>query len=213
MTFEVLGHLVLLQAKSALADFAAADRHAASADELGEKYGLPLVGVFTRWYRAMRTAMTGSGGAAAYRAAAVGLAGTAMSGVDNGILALALFCDRLQRGLPPQALEESYGAYESWCRPVLPIPDSPRDLLFEARTCLHAVVAIELGDRAAMERLYTELLPAEGEIAGAGSGMLTLRPVAHYLGELATALGLPEAAEHCRKARAIAVKAGSPHWG
>ncbi|RSM76906.1 SARP family transcriptional regulator [Amycolatopsis sp. WAC 01375] len=214
VTFEVLGHLVLVQAKSALAEFEAADRHAASADELGEKYALPLVGVFTRWYRAMRTAMTGAGGEAAYRAAAAGLAGTAMSGVDNGILALALFCDRIQRGMPPEAREESYGAYESWCRPVLPIPDSPRDLLYEARTCLAAVVAIELGDRTAMERLYAGLLPAEDEIAGAGSGMLTLRPVAHYLGELATALGLREAAaEHFRKARAIAVKAGSPHWG
>ncbi|MFC3455113.1 BTAD domain-containing putative transcriptional regulator [Amycolatopsis speibonae] len=214
VTFEVLGHLVLVQAKSALADFADADRHAASADGLAEKYGLPLVGVFTRWYHAMRAAMTGEGGEAAYRAAAAGLAGTAMSGVDNGILALALFCDRIQRGLPPEPYESGYGAYESWCRPVLPIPDSPRDLLYEARTCLHAVVAIELGDRAAMERLYAELLPADGEIAGAGSGMLTLRPVAYHLGELATALDLREAAaEHYRTARAIAVKAGSPHWG
>ncbi|EMD28408.1 BTAD domain-containing putative transcriptional regulator [Amycolatopsis azurea] len=214
VTFEVLGHLVLVQAKSALADFEAADRHAAAADEIAEKYGLPLVGVFTRWYRAMRAAMTGDGGEAAYRAAAAGLAGTAMSGVDDGILALALFCDRLQRGLPPEACESSYGAYESWCRPVLPIPDSPRDLLYEARTCLHAVVAIELGDRATMERLYADLLPAADEIAGAGSGMLTLRPVAYYLGELATALDLREAAaEHHRTARAIAVKAGSPHWG
>lgn len=213
VTFEILGHLVLMQAKSALADFGAADRHAASADELGEKYGSPLVSVFTRWYRATRTAMTGPGGEAAYRAAAAGLAGTAMSGVDNGILALALHCDRIQRGLPPDASETRYGAYESWCRPVLPIPDSPRDLLYEARTCLHAVVAIERGDRPVMERLYADLLPADGEIAGAGSGMVTLRPVAHYLGDLATALGRHEAAAaHYRQAHAIAVKAGSPHW-
>ncbi|ANN18465.1 SARP family transcriptional regulator [Amycolatopsis orientalis] len=213
VTFEGLGHLVLMQANSALAEFAAADRHAASADELGEKYGVPLVGVFTRWYRAMRTAMTGPGGEAAYRAAAAGLAGTSMSGVDNGILALALHCDRIQRGLPRETDVKSYGAYESWCRPVLPIPDSPRDLLYEARTCLHAIVEIEHGDRAAMERLYAELLPAEGEIAGAGSGMLTLRPVAWYLGDLATALGRPNAAAgHYRRARAIAVKAGAPHW-
>ncbi|WP_409495111.1 BTAD domain-containing putative transcriptional regulator [Amycolatopsis sp. cmx-11-12] len=213
VTFEILGHLVLMQARSALADFAAADRHAASADELGEKYGSPLVEVFTRWYRATRTAMSGSGGEAAYRAAAAGLAGTAMSGVGNGILALALHCDRIQRGLPPDAGETRYGAYESWCRPVLPIPDSPRDLLYEARTCLHAVVAIEHGDRPVMERLYADLLPADGEIAGAGSGMVTLRPVAHYLGDLATALGRQEAAAaHYRQSHAIAVKAGSPHW-
>ncbi|WP_181774995.1 BTAD domain-containing putative transcriptional regulator [Amycolatopsis pittospori] len=213
VTFEVLGHLILVQARSALADFDVADRHATAADELGDEYGTPLVAVFTRWYRAMRAAMTGSGGEAAYRAAAVGLAGTAMSGVDNGILALALFCDRIQRGLAPETSEKSYGAYENWCRPVLPIPDSPHDLLYEARTCLHAGVAIERGDRVTMERLYAELLPAAGEIAGAGSGMLTLRPVAHHLGDLATALGRPdEAAGHYRRAHAIAVKAGSPHW-
>ncbi|MEV6906815.1 BTAD domain-containing putative transcriptional regulator [Amycolatopsis sp. NPDC051071] len=199
VTFEILGHLVLMQAKSALADFAAADRHAASADELGDEHGNPLVGVFTRWYRATRTAMTGAGGEAAYRTAAAGLAGTAMSGVDNGILALALCCDRIQRGLPPEAI------------PL--IEDPPRDLLYEARTCLRAVVAIDLGDRATMERLYAELLPAAGEIAGAGSGMLTLRPVAHHLGDLAAALGRhEEAAGHYRQAYAIAVKAGSPHW-
>ncbi len=199
VTFEILGHLVLMQAKSALADFAAADRHAASADRLGEEHGNPLVGVFTRWYRAMRTAMTGSGGEAAYRAAAAGLAGTAMSGVDNGILVLALCCDRIQRGLPPGS--------------VPPIEDPPRDLLYEARTCLLAVVAIERGDRATMERVHAELLPAADEIAGAGSGMLTLRPVAHHLGDLATALGRhQEAAGHYRQAHALAVKAGSPHW-
>lgn len=200
VTFEVLGHLVLIQAHSALADFAAADRHAASADELGEEFGLPLVGVFTQWYRAMRAAMTGPGGAAAYRAAAARLAGTAMPGVDKGILDLALICDRIQRGLPPEAEVPS-------------IPDPPRDLLYEARTCLHAVVALELGDRPVMERLYTDLLPAAEEIAGAGSGMLTLRPVAHHLGDLATALGHSEAAAgHYRQAHAIALRAGSPHW-
>ena len=223
VAFEVLGHLILVQANSALADFAAADRHATAADELGDEYGLPLVAVFTQWYRAMRTAVTGTGAEAAYRAAAAKLAGTAMSGVDNGILALAMLCDRLQRGLPPAAGDEDFGGYESWCRPLVllaagkrddtAVPDSPRDLLNEARTCLHAVVAIELGDREAMERLYAELLPAAGEIAGAGSAMLTLRPVAHHLGDLAAALGRhDEAVVHYRQAHAIAVKAGAPHW-
>jgi DNA-binding SARP family transcriptional activator/tetratricopeptide (TPR) repeat protein len=223
VTFEVLGHLILVQANSALADFAAADLHAASADDLGEKYDIPLVAVFTQWYRAMRAAVTGADAEAAYRAAAARLAGTAMPGVDNGIFPLALLCDRIQRGLAPIPDEKGYGGYESWCRPVLllaagrraalAVPDSPRDLLYEARTCLHAVVAVELGDRAAMERLYAELLPADGEIAGAGSGMVTLGPVAQQLGDLAEALGRrEEAAAHYRRAHAIALKAGSPHW-
>ncbi|MEU0464776.1 BTAD domain-containing putative transcriptional regulator [Amycolatopsis sp. NPDC006131] len=188
VTFEVLGHLVLVQAASALADFATADRHAEAADELGEKHEIPLVGVFTQWYRAMRTSAAGQPAEAAYRAAAARLAGTGMSGVDSGILGFALLCDRLQRGADP-GHDLDFGAYEPWCRPVVSddgseIPPSPRDLLFEARTCLHALVAIRRGDRPAMARLHAELLPAAGELAGAGSGLLTLGPVSRYLDEL-----------------------------
>ncbi|TNC20668.1 ATP-binding protein [Amycolatopsis alkalitolerans] len=189
VTFEVLGHLILLQACSALADFPAADRHAAEADRLGERYQLPLVGVFTQWYRALRASVRGPA-EAAYRAAAARLAGTGMSGLD-GVLELALLCERILRGerVPDEELE-GYA-------------HSPRDLLFEVRTCLHATVAIRRSDRVAMERCYAELLPAEGELAGAGSGLLTLRPVAYYLGELAAALGDPHAARHYRRAEEI----------
>lgn len=230
VTFEVLGHLVLVQANSALADLAAADRHAEAADRLGEDYQIPLVGVFTRWYRALRTAVAGehAEAEAAYRAAAARLAGTGMSGLDNGILPFTLLCHRLQLGRRDLAADERYGGYDRWCRPLgllaegrvaeaaalaPAIPDSPRDLLYEARTCLHAVIAIELGDRPTMARLHADLLPAADEIAGAGSGLLTLRPVAQYLGDLAAALGRPEqAAEHYRQAVAVATRAGAPHW-
>jgi DNA-binding SARP family transcriptional activator len=216
VTFEVLGHLVLVQAHSALADLAAADRHAAAADRLGEDYQLPLVSVFTQWYRAMRATIRDEPGAAArYRAAAARLPGTGMSGLDNGILPFALLCHSLQRGGRPEAA--SFGAYEAWCRPLLgdpaPVPASPRDLLYEARTCLAAEVAIARDDRATMTRLYAALRPAENELAGAGSGLLTLRPVAHYLGNLATAQGHPKEAEaHYEKAMTIATKANAPHW-
>ncbi|MBI0384617.1 SARP family transcriptional regulator, partial [Streptomyces albiflaviniger] len=47
VAFEVLGHLIRLQARGALGDFAAADRHAAAAERLGERHERPLVGVFT----------------------------------------------------------------------------------------------------------------------------------------------------------------------
>ncbi|GHF22800.1 hypothetical protein GCM10017786_66070 [Amycolatopsis deserti] len=189
VTFEVLGHLVLMQAASALADFPAADGHAEAADRLGDKHEIPLVGVFTQWYRAMRTSAAGQPAEAAYRAAAARLAGTGMSGVDSGILGFALLCDRVQRGVDV-GRDLDFGGYEPWCRPVVSddgseIPPSPRDLLFEARTCLHALVAIRRGDRPAMARLHAELLPAADELAGAGSGLLTLGPVARYLEALA----------------------------
>ncbi|GFJ94828.1 AfsR/SARP family transcriptional regulator [Phytohabitans rumicis] len=82
-TFEILGHLIRVQARGALADFAGADEHAAAADRLAARHERPLVGVFTGWYRAMRLAATGAAPAdaeAAYRAAAVGLDGAGMPG-------------------------------------------------------------------------------------------------------------------------------------
>jgi hypothetical protein len=64
-----------------------------------------------------------------------------------------------------------------------------------------------------MARLYAELRPAENEIAGAGSGLLTLGPVAQYLGDLAAGLGRPTVAgEHYRQALVVAERAEAGHW-
>jgi DNA-binding SARP family transcriptional activator len=215
VTFEVLAHLILVQSHAALADLPSADRHATAADALAERHNLPLVGVFTAWYAALRLAATNLQAEArtAYRAAATRLAGTGMSGLERGILPLAL----LSVG---EVQDTDWGPYEPWARPhvllaqgkrdealTADVPDSPHDLLFEARTCLHAKIAIEADDRPTMERLYTRLLPAAGELAGAGSGLLTFGPAAHHLGNLATALGRPaEAAEHYRQAEAITAR-------
>ncbi|MDT7799067.1 MAG: hypothetical protein QOI78_2500, partial [Actinomycetota bacterium] len=196
VTFEVLGHLVLVQAFSALADLPAADTHAAAADRLAEVHDLPLVGVFTQWYRALRASITGDPAAEArFRAAAARLPGTGMTGLEDGILDFALLCHRVQRG-------ESTVDYPG---------EAPHDLLYEAHLCLQALSAIASGDTPAMTRLYDALLPAEAELAGAGSGLLTLRPVAFYLGELATALGLPATA-HYRTALHLARRCNAPHW-
>jgi DNA-binding SARP family transcriptional activator len=221
VTFEVLGHLILIQARCALADLAAADRHAFAADSLAERHGLPLVGVFTDWYAALRLTMIGRTDDArtAYRTAATRLVGTGMAGLEEGILPLALFCLGAPDTAPIGENEPDWGPYQSWVRPLvllahgnvdqaraaaLDIPDSPRDLLFEARSCLHAMAAIQIGDRPTLERLYTELLPAAGELAGAGSGLLSLGPTAQYLGRLATALGRhQDAADHYRQAAEI----------
>ncbi|MFE9748918.1 BTAD domain-containing putative transcriptional regulator [Saccharothrix saharensis] len=219
--FEVLAHLILGQARTALADLTAADHHAAAAEALADRHDLPLVAVFTTWYRALRLAVTGrrDEAGAAYRAAASRLAGAGMPGVERGLLPLA----RLSLGDVPDV---DYGPYEPWARPIVllsqgkraealatSIPDSPHDLLFEARTCLHAVVAVEAGDRPTAQRLYTALLPAAGELAGAGSGLVAFGPIAHHLGNLATALGRPElAAEHHRRAKELTTLLGAPQW-
>ncbi|WP_425558085.1 BTAD domain-containing putative transcriptional regulator [Cryptosporangium japonicum] len=222
-TFEILGHLVLLQARSALADLTAADEHARIVDRLGERYQSPLVSVFTDWYRAMRASLDGrtADAAAAYRVAAAHLGGPDLRGLDRGIAPFARFCEAVRRGGPLAGFaSDDFGAFEPWVRPLLggpdaggtsEVPESPRDLLFEARTCLHALHALRTGDRERRDALYDVLLPARDELAGAGSGMLTLAPVAHYLGELAAALDRPdEAAGHHRHAARVRARAGLP---
>ncbi|TKA09158.1 AfsR/SARP family transcriptional regulator [Actinacidiphila oryziradicis] len=210
-TYEVLGHLIRLQARSALADFPGADGHASAADRLAERHELPLVGVFTQWYGALRLAATtrtpAAEAEAAYQDAAARLNGAGMPGLECGLLPLALLCLRLRRARPAQADERTgWGPYEPWARPLVllaqerrgevtaalrRLPDPPRDLLFEALWCLAARAAIAVGDRETMERAQTELAPAAAELAGAGSGLLTLGPVSKHLDDLATALRHP----------------------
>ncbi|MEK8226097.1 hypothetical protein NKG05_08460 [Oerskovia sp. M15] len=97
-TFEVLGHLIRIQALSAQADFARADEHATAVGRLAARHELPLVAVFTGWYGALRTAVTGPADSAeaAYRDAARLLDGAGMPGLEEGLLPLALLGLRVQ---------------------------------------------------------------------------------------------------------------------
>jgi hypothetical protein len=72
------------------------------------------------------------------------------------------------------------------------LPDPPRDLLSEALWCLAARAAMAVGDRETMRRAHTGLTPAAAELAGAGSGLLTLGPVSQHLADLTTALRDPQ---------------------
>ncbi|MEV7630007.1 BTAD domain-containing putative transcriptional regulator [Actinoplanes sp. NPDC089786] len=60
VTYRVLGHLLLMQARSALGDFASADAHAEAAAALAGEYRIPLVDVFTAGYGKMRAGGAGA---------------------------------------------------------------------------------------------------------------------------------------------------------
>ncbi|WP_422741640.1 AfsR/SARP family transcriptional regulator [Micromonospora sp. WMMD754] len=204
---EILGHLIRVQARGALADFTTADAHADAADRLAARHESPLVGVFTGGYRAMRTAATGAAypeAEAVYRSWATALAGCGMPGVERGLLPLALLCLRVWHDLPADFPDDTdWGPYAPWARPLVLLaagrrdeaagalrrtPEPPRDLLLEAMWCLTGRAAVTLGDRDAMRRARAALAPAAGELAGAGSGMLTVGPVAAHLDRLTAAL-------------------------
>ncbi|MFF4316858.1 BTAD domain-containing putative transcriptional regulator [Streptomyces sp. NPDC001507] len=218
-TYEVLGHLIRTQARAALADFATADAHATAADRLADRHELPLVRVFTQGYRALRLAATGGtahggGGTgaaeAAYREVGRLLYGPGMPGVRDGLLPLALLCARLAErsygirdAVDPGA---DWGPYLCWIRPALALaadderaardalrelPAPPADLVQEALWCVMAAVALELGDRPTLHRCLTALRPAAGQLAGAGSGLLTAGPVDDWLRTIGEAVVTP----------------------
>ncbi|MDX8033347.1 BTAD domain-containing putative transcriptional regulator [Lentzea sp. BCCO 10_0856] len=194
VTHEVLGHLILIQAHAALAEFDTADQHAAAADDLARRHDLPLVSVFTEWYAALKLAASGQVAEAdrAYRAAAARVQGTGMWGMERGLLPLALLS---LHGPSTVDLTDDWGPHLEWVRPlVLPhdealaaaraLPPGPADLLSEVRACLLAMAATRLRDAALGKRAHELLLPAKSELAGAGTGLFTFGPVARYLGEL-----------------------------
>ncbi|MGW5599903.1 BTAD domain-containing putative transcriptional regulator [Streptomyces rochei] len=203
----VLGHLIRLQARSALADLAGADEHADAVDLIAARHERPLAGVFTAWYRALRLAVTGGPydrAEAAFRSAAALLEDAGMPGLERGLLPLALLGLRLSRGRPADVDPRAdWGPYRPWAEPFALLADGrrteartalrslaepPPDLLYEALCCAEAALALALGDRTALERTYERLLPAAGEIAGAGSGLLTFGPVDTWLSGLRRAL-------------------------
>lgn len=101
-TFEILGHLVRMQAQSALGRWETAQQHADTAAALGGRHERPLVAVFTGWFGALRTASGASADDAevAYRAAAELLDGSGMPGLAEGLHPLAVLAVRVWHGLP-----------------------------------------------------------------------------------------------------------------
>ncbi|MUN42095.1 AfsR/SARP family transcriptional regulator [Actinomadura litoris] len=201
--FEILGHLIRLQACSGMADLPAADRHASAAEGLADRHERPLVRVFTGWYRALRTAAAGRPAEAAYREAAALLDGCGMPGLERGLVPLALLSLRVLDDRPAPTEPLDWGPYEPWARPLVllaqarpgdaadalrRVPDPPRDLMQEALWCLAARAAVALDDRGLMRRAREALAPAAAELAGAASGLVTLGPVSDHLAALTGAL-------------------------
>lgn len=168
--YEILGHLVALQACSAVGDFAAAERHVLAAEQLAEIHEAPLVRVFTNGFRVMRAPdETG------YRALDL----SSMPGVEAGFLPLAL----LSLGLPVDGSLD-WGPYRPWVEPLftedvsaVSLPTPRADHYYEVLWWITARVAEQRGDSVLAEAARAALEPARGEIIGGTTGMLSFGPI------------------------------------
>ncbi|WP_198163141.1 BTAD domain-containing putative transcriptional regulator [Cellulosimicrobium sp. TH-20] len=201
-TFAILGHLVRMQAAAGAGRFPGADAHAAAAEDVAAGYESPVVPMLTAWYRAMRDAETAPPDAAAraYRAADDRLAGVRMPGVRDGLLPLALLTVRVRHGRPLAGIETAdLGPYAPWAEPLLVLdagdpdaaaqlalaaPEPPADHLRELLWALRAETALRLGDRALAGQARRALARTPDELAGAGSGLVSLGPVRGWLDRL-----------------------------
>jgi hypothetical protein len=87
------------------------------------------------------------------------------------------------------------------------------DFYLSVFATLRAMAVVAVGQRQPAEELYAALPPVRGQLAGAASTSLAMRPVAHTLAELARLLGRRGAvAEHLDEAVAVARAWAAPRW-
>ncbi|MFF7329555.1 BTAD domain-containing putative transcriptional regulator [Streptomyces sp. NPDC008150] len=207
---EVLGRIVRLQALAGLGELTAADAEAEEIDRLAHRNERPLAGVFTTWYRALRTCET-DGWRAARPLYANALAETAdcgMPGLAQGAAVLVALVPVMRGDAntpvdPDEFGHLDAGPYRPWLDPLLlaasgavgqarealaTVPRPPHDLLQEALWCVLARTAASVGHLPVLRRARGELAAARGEFV-AGSGLVSFGPVARHLSEAEAALG------------------------
>ncbi|PWC06455.1 BTAD domain-containing putative transcriptional regulator [Mycetocola zhujimingii] len=191
-TFEIHGRIIRMQALCALDDLEAASDEASAIDTLAARHERPLASVFPAWFRWTFAA-----------ASELPPSGEEMPGFSRGLPALAAVTAVLRRDRHASELPiGDFAPYEPWIRPLLlaragqraeaaaaldAVPDPPLDLMLELSWSLVGLAALEVRHGTAAERSHSALLPAANEHA-AGSGVVSLGPVADILGELSAML-------------------------
>ncbi|WP_169947882.1 AfsR/SARP family transcriptional regulator [Microbispora sp. H11081] len=231
---QTLAHLVLLECAAARGDFTEADEHLAQAEGLGRRYDLPAPAAVGAWYAGQRLMITGDYAAAerAYRNAARLTARAGMLEGRQDLPLIATFCLHLVDGRAAEMAEplgEAHQRGAKWtldayavalasaghvrdARVVAASREPVRtDFLYELALIWRALAGMLLDDADRMREAYEKLAPFRDRIAGAGTGVVALWPVARTLGDLAVRLGLP-ARDHYEKALAVAERVGVPRW-
>ncbi|MFI6919912.1 BTAD domain-containing putative transcriptional regulator [Nonomuraea spiralis] len=236
MATQALAHLVLLECAAARGDFAAADRHAAAADSLARQYDLSAPAAVVVWYAGQRLMIAGdyTGAERAYRDAARMTARAGMLEGRQDLPLITTFCLHLVDGRAAETVDLLAAAHQRGAKWTLDAyalalasaghvndaravaatrPPVRPDFLYELVMTWRALAGMLLDDRERMVDCYDKLKPFADRVAGAGTGVVALWPVALTLGDLAIRLGQPDAArEHYEKALEVAQRVGVPRW-
>ncbi|MEW9534327.1 BTAD domain-containing putative transcriptional regulator [Microbispora sp. NPDC049125] len=231
---QTLAHLVLLECAAARGAFDEADEHLAQAERLGRQYDLSAPAAVGAWYAGQRLMITGdyAGAERAYRSAARLTARAGMLEGRQDLPLIATFCLHLVDGRAAEMVEPLGEAHQRGAKWTLDaytlalasaghLKDAHAvatgrepvrtDFLYEVTLIWRALAGMLLDDEERMREAYEKLVPFHDRIAGAGTGVVALWPVARTLGDLAVRLGLP-ARDHYEKALAVAERVGVPRW-
>ncbi|MGW0805633.1 BTAD domain-containing putative transcriptional regulator [Nonomuraea sp. NPDC002799] len=236
MATQALAHLVLLECAAARGEFTVADEHAAAADRLAKQYDLSAPAAVVVWYAGQRLMISGdyTGAERAYREAIRMTARVGMLEGRQDLPLITTFClhlvdgraaemvDRLAEAhmngakwsLDAYALALASAGHLSDAKAVAATrPPVRPDFLYELAMTWRALAGMLLDDRERMVDCYDKLKPFSDRVAGAGTGVVALWPVALTLGDLAVRLGQPDAArDHYAKALEVAERVGVPRW-
>ncbi|MBE1562716.1 BTAD domain-containing putative transcriptional regulator [Nonomuraea africana] len=233
---QALAHLVLLECAAARGEFAVSDEHAREAQRLAKQYDLSAPLAVCAWYEGQRLMIAGdyAGAERTYREAARRTARVGMLEGRQDLPMITTFCLHLVDGRAAQmvdVLAEAHQRGAKWTLDAYALalasaghvkdakavaatrPPVRPDFLYELAMTWRALAGMLLDDRERMVDCYDKLKPFSDRIAGAGTGVVALWPVALTLGDLATRLDQPEAArDHYHKALEVARRVGVPRW-
>ncbi|MFD1536716.1 ATP-binding protein, partial [Nonomuraea guangzhouensis] len=236
MATQALAHLVLLECAAARGEFAVADEHAAAADRLARQYDLSAPAAVCAWYAGQRLMIAGDyrGAERAYGEAARMTERAGMLEGRQDLPLITTFCLHLVDGRAAETVELLSGAHRRGAKWTLDAyalalasaghvsdakavaavrPPVRPDFLYELAMTWRALAGMLLDDRERMIDCYDKLKPFADRIAGAGTGVVALWPVALTLGDLAVRLGQPDASRaHYEKALEVAQRMGVPRW-
>ncbi|MDX6743509.1 BTAD domain-containing putative transcriptional regulator [Actinocorallia sp. A-T 12471] len=234
--YVALGHLSLHQNACCRLDFEASRALHERGVELARRYELPLLVNLASWRPCLDHTLAGRFDEAGAHAEAVvaGMAGTSSFGAEAAIAWCVRFAIMFARDRLPELIDESRELWRGWpygaacdayaltlaaggrleeAREVFThISPIRRDYLFDLQISLRALAAMAVGEDAVAEDAYRLLLPFADGFVGTFTTAVAVCPAAWVLGEVATHLGLPEAAAHYARSAEVARKAGSDFW-